>query len=184
MEILFATSNKNKVLESNKMGAEYNVTFTQINVMYPEIRAESVRTVAEEGARYVYSQIKRPIIVEDSGLFIESLNGFPGPFSSFVQHKLGNAGILKLLEGVEDRKAQFISAIGYCDKDKVEIFEGVVDGYITFEERGKHGFGYDPIFMPTDSTKTFAEDVKHKNEVSHRRKSTELLCRFLRKEVD
>jgi XTP/dITP diphosphohydrolase len=181
MEVLFATSNQHKVAEANKVGAEFKMTFTQVNVMYPEVRADSVRAVAEEGVRYVYNQIRRPIIVEDSGIFIEALNGFPGPYSGFFHNKVGNAGLLKLLDGVEDRKAQFISAIGYCDKDKVEVFEGVVDGYITFEERGKGGFGYDPVFLPADSTKTFAEDIKHKNLISHRRKSTELLCQYLKK---
>jgi XTP/dITP diphosphohydrolase len=180
MEVLFATSNRHKVAEANKVGAEYNVSFTQINVMYPEIRADSCRAVAEDGARYVHSQINRPIIVEDSGLFIDALNGFPGPFSAFVVGKIGLGGMLKLMDGVNDRKASFISAVAYCDKDVLEIFEGAAEGYITHEERGTHGFGYDPIFHPADSTKTFAEDIKHKDQVSHRRKAIELLCRWLK----
>jgi XTP/dITP diphosphohydrolase len=179
MEVMFATSNQHKVAEANKVGGEFKITFTQMNVMYPEVRADSVRTVAEEGARYVHNQIRRPIMVEDSGLFIEALNGFPGPYSAFVLGKIGLEGILKLMEDCEDRRAKFVSAIGYCDKDNVEVFEGEVEGLLTKEKRGTHGFGYDPIFKPSGSMKTFAEDIRHKNEVSHRRKATEALCRFL-----
>jgi len=179
-ELLFATSNTNKVSEANKVGQKYGIVFSQVNVMYPEVRAENCSEVAEEGVRYAYSKIQRPIVVEDSGLFIEAFGGFPGPYSSFVQHKLGNDGILKLMDGVTDRRAKFISAIGYFDGDDVRIFEGVVDGFITCEKRGGGGFGYDPIFMPEGSEKTFAEDHKRKNEISHRSKATELLCRFLK----
>jgi len=179
MEVLFATSNQHKVAEANKIGQEQGVSFAQINVMYPEVRADSVRTVAEEGARHVHSQIKRPIIVEDSGLFIEALNGFPGAYSAFAYGKIGCEGILKLMDGVEDRRARFISAIAYKGEEEM-LFEGVIDGYITYEKRGKGGFGYDPIFQPADGKKTFAEDMKHKHEVSHRGKATDLLCQWLK----
>jgi XTP/dITP diphosphohydrolase len=180
MEVLFATSNQHKVAEANKVGTEFNITFTQVNIMYPEVRADSVRTVAEEGVRYVYNQIKRPIMVEDSGLFIEALNGFPGPYSAFVLSKIGLEGILKLMEDFDDRTAKFVSAIGYCNRDTIEVFEGDIEGVLTTEEKGTHGFGYDPLFKAMGSMKTFAEDAKHKNEVSHRRKATEALCRYLK----
>jgi XTP/dITP diphosphohydrolase len=179
MEVLFATSNHHKVAEANKVGAKLGVEFKQVNVLYPEVRAESVRKVAEEGALCVHNQIKRPIMVEDSGLFVDALNGFPGAYSAYVFHKMGCEGILKLLAGFENRKAKFVSAVGYYDGRGVQVFEGVVEGYITEGERGSSGFGYDPIFKPSDSPKTFAEDPGHKNEVSHRRKAIEGLCRFL-----
>ncbi|MFH1055928.1 MAG: XTP/dITP diphosphatase [Candidatus Altiarchaeota archaeon] len=178
-EVLFVTSNSNKVSEANRIGQTFGVTFSQVNLIYPEIRSDSVRAVAEEGVKYVHNQIQRPVVVEDSGLFIDALSGFPGAYSALVYKKIGCEGILKLMEGVDDRTAQFISAVGYCDKDTVEVFEGVVDGLIAYEARGKSGFAYDPLFQPADSGRTFAEDVKHKNEVSHRRKSIELLCRYL-----
>ena len=178
-EVLFSTSNAHKVSEANRIAHEMGVTLSQVNLMYPEVRADSVRTVAHEGVRYVHTQIMRPIIVEDSGLFIEALNGFPGAYSAFVFSKIGNAGILKLMDGVDNRKAQFISAIGYSDGEVTEVFEGVSEGHITLEARGASGFGFDPIFQPASSKKTFAEDPKHKGQVSHRRKAVELLCKYL-----
>ncbi len=179
MEVLFATSNENKVKEANKIGAEYGIKFKQVNLVYEEVRAESVRKVAEEGAKYVFSQIKRPIIVEDSGLFIDALNGFPGPYSAFAYHKIGSEGILKLMAGEKNRGAKFISAIGYADKNGVKVFEGEVEGLIVDSLRGDKGFGYDPIFQPIGFETTFAQDVKVKNQISHRRKSTQALCQSL-----
>jgi XTP/dITP diphosphohydrolase len=179
-EVLFATSNQNKVAEANKVAQDFGVSFRQINVLYPEIRADAVATVAEEGARYVHAQIQRPIIVEDSGLYVEALNGFPGAYCGHVFKRLGSEGILKLLEGIPNRKAQFVSAIGYCNNDDLKVFEGYIDGVISEEKQGAHGFGYDPIFIPVGKAKTFAQDLKMKNEVSHRRKATEAFCRFLK----
>jgi XTP/dITP diphosphohydrolase len=180
MEVLFATSNSHKVAEANKVGSDVGFEFQQVNIIYPEVRAESVRKVAEEGVLYVYRQIQKPIIVEDSGLFIEALSDFPGAYSAFVFGRIGCAGILKLMDGVENRRARFISAVGYHDKRGMQVFEGVVNGLITHGMRGAGGFGYDPIFQPLGSPMTFAEDPKHKDEVSHRRKAIELLCRYLK----
>ena len=195
MEILFATSNKNKVSEANEIGKKCGITFTQIHLLYPEIRSDSVAEVAKAGAEYVYNELKKPVIVEDSGIFIKTLNGFPGAYSRLVFEKIGNKGVLKLMEGVEDRAAEFVSAVGYagdCEKkiksfasksgiteSEVKIFEGVVEGKITDRERGDKGFGYDPIFLPKGYVKTFAEDVKTKNAISHRKIAFEKLCQWL-----
>ena len=182
MEILFATSNQNKVREAAKIGAEYGVSFKQISLLYPEVRAESVAEVALEGARYVHNQINHPVLVEDSGLFIDELNGFPGPYSAYVFHKIGCQGILDLLKDCKHRKARFISAVGYASGDELKVFEGVCEGEIAFGVFGEKGFGYDPIFIPDGFEKTFAQDEKNKHLVSHRRISVEELCRYIKGE--
>jgi len=200
MEVLFATSNKNKVSEANEVGKKYGIAFTQIHILYPEIRGDFVAEVAKGGAEYVYGQIKKPLIVEDSGLFIKALNDFPGTYSRFVFDKIGNKGVLKLLEGEEEREARFISAVAYIDSKNLKrsglisasgveetettIFEGVVEGKITLKERGSSGFGYDPIFQPTGYVRTFAEDVRMKNSVSHRKIAFEKLCQWLKPKPD
>lgn len=179
MEILFATSNKHKLAEVNEIGKPYGVKFKRVEVVYPEIRSESVSDVAREGVSHVFGEINKPVIVEDSGLFIKAFGGFPGPYSRFVYDKVGCLGILRLMGGIEDRSARFISAVGYADENEVKVFEGKIDGKITDEMRGEAGFGYDPIFMPLNHDTTFAEDPKNKNEVSHRRKAFDLFCRFV-----
>jgi XTP/dITP diphosphohydrolase len=181
MKVLFATSNKHKVAEANNIGGEYGVEFTQINTTYPEIRDDSVAAIAEAGVKHVYNQVKKPVVVEDSGLFIHALNDFPGPYSSFVFNRIGSEGILRLMSGLENRKAAFISAVAYTDGRECRVFEGVVEGLITEEVRGTGGFGYDPIFKPEGRELTFAQDPEHKNRVSHRRRAVEKLCERLRR---
>jgi XTP/dITP diphosphohydrolase len=181
VEVLFATSNKHKVTEANLVGKEYDIEFTQVNILYPEIRSNSVAEVAEEGAKYVGAQLERPVVVEDSGIFIDALNGFPGAYSALVYKKIGLPGILKLLDGVKDRHAHFISAVGYKDDNTLVVYEGKVDGIITYMESGDQGFGYDPIFQPVGTGKTFAQDLKAKDKLSHRRKAFEELCSHLKK---
>ncbi|MFH1403310.1 MAG: XTP/dITP diphosphatase [Candidatus Altiarchaeota archaeon] len=180
MEILFATSNRHKVDEANDISGRYGITFRQADVGYPEIRDDSVLRIAEEGVKHAHTKLNKPVIVEDSGLFIESLNGFPGPYSSFVFKKIGNHGILRLMKGIEDRKATFISAVAYTDGRESRVFDGSAGGVITEDIRGRDGFGYDPIFKPEGHDKTFAEDPQHKSLASHRRKAVERLCEFLK----
>ncbi len=153
IRILFATSNPHKVHEGNETGKEFGIEFKQISVPYSEIRDEDVGRIAEDGANFVFSKIKKPVIVEDTGLFIDALNGFPGPYSAFVFRKIGNDGILRLMKNIKNRKAEFISAIGYCDLEGVKIFKGILNGTIARKPKGNEGFGYDPIFIPDKSKK-------------------------------
>ena len=100
--------------------------------------------------------------------FIDSLSGFPGPFSSYVFKTIGNNGILKLVG--DDRDAQFRAVIAYCDSNKKPIlFESNVLGKISKNLQG-NGWGYDPIFVPENQTKTYAE-LAEKNKLSHRYES-------------
>ena len=95
------------------------------------------------------------------------LNGFPGPYSSYIFKTIGNKGILNLLK--QNRKAKFVSIITYCDKNILESFDAKIDGSISKSVKGK-GWGYDPIFIPNNLQKTFAE-LNNKNELSHRYKA-------------
>jgi len=170
--IPFATSNPHKISEANELTKKFNITFKQIKLDYPEIRDESVEKVAAAGAKFIFNKLQKPAIVEDSGLFISALNNFPGSYSAFIQEKIGNAGILKLLIGEKNRSAKFISAIGFCDENGiVKTFTGEVHGRISDKIQGTGGFGYDPIFIPNDQKEelTFAENPELKNKISHRK---------------
>lgn len=178
MKVLFATSNIHKVLEGNEIGRKFGIEFKQISVAYPEIRNKDVARVAENGARFAFNKIKKPLIVEDTGLFIDALNGFPGSFSAFVFRKIGNNGILRLMKNIGNRKAKFISAIAYFDLNGVKIFKGLLKGTIAKNPKGTEGFGYDPIFIPEKSRRTLAENFNLKNKISHRKKAFEKFCRW------
>ena len=180
MEVLFATGNKHKIMEANVVGEQHDIKFVQAQVEYPEIRADKLSDVAKAGAKHVYEKLEKPVIVEDSGLFIDALKGFPGPYSKFVFDRIGCAGVIRLMAGVDDKTARFVSAIGYAHENGVEVFEGQVKGVLTGEARGDEGFGYDPIFVPIDYNLTFAQDPKHKNKISHRKIAFALLCDFLK----
>ena len=114
---------------------------------------------------------------------MESLNGFPGTYSKYVQETLGNEGILKLLEDKEgdDRRAYFKTVIGYCDEKGVKLFKGIVKGMVSYEIRSKgYGFAYDSIFIPDGEDRTFAEmKTEEKSEISHRKKAFEEFKKFL-----
>lgn len=173
MEILFATSNPHKLSEAREILEPAGVIVKQVRIEYPEIRADDVIEVAREGALYVSSRLKKAVIVEDTGLFIKSLRGFPGIYSKYVLNTIGKQGILKLMRDIGERYAEFRCCIGFCKPEiKPITFTGIVRGKIATEIRGSYGFGYDPIFIPENSTKTYGEmRASEKNRISHRKKA-------------
>lgn len=147
------------------------ITIRRLDFHYREIRSDNLEEVARDAVLAAFELCRAPVFVEDAGLFIDALNGFPGTYSGWVQKKLGNAGILKLLEGEADRSARFEAVIAYHDGFRVSCFAGRCDGDISDMERGRGGFGFDPIFVPRGHPQTFAENIELKNNLSHRYKS-------------
>jgi XTP/dITP diphosphohydrolase len=122
-------------------------------------------------------------IIEDSGLFIDPLGGFPGVYSSYILKTLGNPGILRLLGDRKDRDAVFRSCFGHFSTHRgPALIKGECKGRIAFEQRGKEGFGFDPIFIPDGEERTFAEmSVEEKNSISHRGRALEALYNHLQR---
>jgi len=174
-EIYFITGNKGKVLEAKKKLLEIDIEVNQKDIGYPEIQADSLEEVAKFGIEHIQKKLNQPFILEDAGLFIDALDGFPGVYSAYVFYRIGCEGILKLLEDVEkgNRKATFRSVVGYGKPDeKPQLYVGESRGTISKTPIGEHGFGYDPIFIPDGETKTFAQmETEEKNKFSHRGKS-------------
>jgi XTP/dITP diphosphohydrolase len=183
--IYFVTGNKGKFLEVKEKMVAQGFEIVQRNIGYPEIQATNLEDVALFGAEYIEEKISHPFILEDAGLFIDALEGFPGVYSSYVYHTIGLKGILKLLDGEvgDRRKAVFKSVIAYKEPDKKSrLFIGKCHGMIANQEVGSHGFGYDPIFVPDRDTRTFGQmEVSEKNCFSHRGKSIEKLLDFFKK---
>lgn len=155
-----------------------------VDMEYLEIQSDTVEEVARRGAKEACNMTGAPCFVEDSGLFIQALRGFPGPYSNFVFRTIGNQGILKLMAGETMRRARFMSAVGYCEPGGGPLaFTGSVEGRIAEEIRGSHGFGYDPIFIPEEGDgRTFGEmAMEEKNLLSHRGRA---IKRFLSWFVD
>lgn len=178
LPITFASTNKNKFLEVQSILSTFDIAvqFAHVNVV--EVQSDSLEDIAREKARSAFAELQRPVIVEDDGLFIDSLNGFPGPYSSFAFGTIGNEGILKLLSGTGQRSALFRSLIAYHDGQNTSISEGIIRGRIS-EEITEGGWGYDPIFIPSGTELTFAQLKDKKNEYSHRRRALEKFAHWI-----
>jgi len=172
--VFFATDNINKFNEARSILSPYGLAVALLRVKGDEVQSDSLKEIAQKSAINAYKNTKLPIFVEDAGLFIDALTGFPGPYAAYVYKTIHNSGMLKLMEGLADRRAKFESVIAYVDETLCEpmCFSGESVGEITIAERkqkGKSGFGFDPVFQPTGSSKTFAEmTIKEKNGFSHR----------------
>ncbi|MEM0085777.1 MAG: RdgB/HAM1 family non-canonical purine NTP pyrophosphatase, partial [Zestosphaera sp.] len=147
-----------------------------------EIQSDDLTSIALYSAVQASLYLREPFFVEDAGLYIKSLKGFPGPFSSYVYKTIGVEGVLKLMSSVSDRTAFFKSVIVlYYPQQGFKVFEGVVYGSISLEARGSGGFGFDPIFVPEGHHKTFAElDLETKNSLSHRGRAFRAMVSWLR----
>ncbi|MEM1524857.1 MAG: XTP/dITP diphosphatase [Nitrososphaerales archaeon] len=186
-KIYFATSNIHKFTEVSNILSKYGINVIMVRRKILEIQSDNLIEIATQSLyNALKSGTKTPLILEDSGLFIRSLNGFPGPYSSYVYRTIGLNGILKILEGVEDRQAEFKSVIAFADKSmNIKSFIGVVKGRISYEARGTYGFGFDPIFIPNHLSKTFGEmPPQEKNKYSHRAKALMKFINWSLKEIN
>lgn len=166
-DLFFVSSNRHKYQEAKIILDSLGINLGFLKSNLEEIQSNSLNAIAIAKSRDAFSKFKKPVIIEDDGLFIDSIDGFPGPYSSYVFKTIGNKGILNLLKN--NRKAKFVSIITYCDKTILQSFVGNLNGTISKTQKGD-GWGYDPIFIPNNSKKTFAE-INDKNKLSHRYKA-------------
>lgn len=166
----YATSNAGKAREATEYLGE---TVKAVDIEYVEPQADDIAEIAAAGARAAYEQLGGgdPVLVDDAGLFVEALGGFPGPYSAYVENTLGIERVANIALAESDHAASFRAVIGFTDGSTVETFEGRCRGSIV-PPRGTGGFGYDPIFAHGDQT--FAEmSVAQKNAISHRGRALE-----------
>lgn len=171
--LAIATSNINKVKEAEIVLRDYGISLEPVPVRKVEIQHDSLYEIARYAALHAFLALRRPVVVEDSGLYVEALNGFPGPYSNYVFKTIGIRGVLKLLSDLQDpreRRARFLAVVALALSEReVVIFDGVAEGYISTEARGSGGFGFDPIFVPLGESRTFAEmGPEEKCRLSHR----------------
>ena len=175
------THNKKKLAEANRIANSYGVLLVQAGSAEKfEIQSESLEEVSGLAARTAYRKLKRPLLVDDTGMFVKALSGFPGVYTAHAQYTIGNRGILKLMQGKNDRSAYSACALTFFDGRTFECFVGRMDGSILKSERGPRTFGFDPIFSPAGySGRSLAElSMDDKNRVSHRGKAFEAFFRW------
>ena len=198
MTIRFVTGNEGKVREAREYLDE---PVEQVDYDYTEIQADDLRDVAAHGAREAFRALggEDPVLVGDAGLFIEAFDGFPGPYSAFVEDTVGVERVWRMTEPEDDRRASFRTVLAYAeageetgtatgaddpgsDGVRVERFAGRVDGQIV-APRGEGGFGFDPIFEH-DGTTLAEMGTAEKNAISHRGRALERFATWLSERRD
>ena len=155
MKIFYVTGNWAKIKSAKQILEPLGIEIEQIKMDTTEIQADTFEEIATYSAKEASNILNKPILKNDSGLCIEALGGFPGPYTHYVDEKLGEDGILKLLDGVKNRKAYFIEVLAYCMPGKEPIiFKSITNGSIAKEKSGKYGWSWDFIFIPEGYKKT------------------------------
>ena len=182
--VFFATGNEGKLTEMRPRFNERNLEIVQVEVDVPEIDAMDVEDVAEQkviDSLEASNLDDEMLIVEDTGFFIEALNGFPGAESAFFDRTVGAKKLLKLMEDEENRKAYFKTAIGVIEKGEVEVFTGKMEGTVTRETTGESHphLPYNSYFIPEGEEKSLAQDQNLKDGEFHRNKAVEKFLDWL-----
>lgn len=189
MKLVFATNNKNKIKEIKQL-LDNSIDLLSLEDIgcledIPET-ADTIEGNAIQKAQYVYENYGYNCFADDTGLEIEALNGEPGVYSARYAGEQKNANenmdkVLKKLEKMSNRNAQFKTIIALIIDGKTTCFEGKIKGKITLKKSGSEGFGYDPIFQPEGYSITFSEmQLKEKNKISHRGRATQKLINYLK----
>ena len=188
INLIFATSNQNKVLEIQKiLPKKFNIKSLK-DLNYFEDVPENETTIEGNAifkAKYIYKKFNINVFADDTGLEVEALNGEPGVHSARYAGTTRNSEknikkLLKNLKNIKNRNARFKTVIALIIDNKLHIFSGIVEGYILDSPKGNNGFGYDPIFCPNGFDKSFAElTLKEKNLISHRSFAMKKLIDFI-----
>ena len=166
---VFVTSNANKWLEAQRI---LGYAIERVELELEELQAESIGMVAMAKAKAAYQRLGRPVIVEDAGVELHGLGGFPGPFIKYWEKLGGLRSICRAVDGSRDRAVCAVCVLAIATDDGVACVEGRAPGTIAEDPRGTNGFGWDAIFIPDGDTRTFAEmTADEKDARSHRRRA-------------
>ena len=188
MKIVFATNNPNKLKEIQSLIPK-EIEIISLNEIgcnedIPET-GDSLEANAFQKAHYIKDNFNYDCFADDTGLEIDELNGDPGVYSARYAGPERNANanmnkVLNELKGKKNRKAQFRTAIALILKGEEHLFEGKVEGYISKDKQGNEGFGYDPIFIPENDIRSFAQmSMQEKGAISHRGRAVKKLVAYL-----
>lgn len=154
-KITYVTGNWSKIMSAKNILEPLGIEVDNVKMETTEIQADTVEEVAMHSAKEASDKLKCAVLKNDTGLYVEALGGFPGPYTHYVDERLGEDGLLKLLEGVDNRNACFMEAFAYCEygKDPV-VFKSITKGRIATEKSGIYGWSWDFIFIPDGYDKT------------------------------
>lgn len=188
MKLVFATNNHHKLQEIQSLLTDSIELLSLKDINCEDEIPEDQDTLegnASQKAFYIYNNYGVNCFADDTGLEVEALNGAPGVYSARYAGEEKNSEknmslLLENLHEIKNRKARFRTVISLVIEGRELQFEGVVDGQILYERRGTTGFGYDPIFQPLESDRSFAEmSMDEKNMISHRGRAVQKLVEYL-----
>jgi XTP/dITP diphosphohydrolase len=188
MKIIFATNNSYKLEEiRSAVRGDFTITGLAENGIKDEIpeTRDTLEGNAIEKAEYIYTKYGLNCFADDTGLEVEALGGKPGVYSArYAGPQCSSRDnvkkLLEEMEGTDNRNARFRTVIAFIEEGEIRIFEGTIYGSITRETHGSKGFGYDPVFLPENSDRTFAEmSLEMKNQISHRSRAVEKFVTYL-----
>ena len=181
MNLSLITSNLGKLAEFRSALEPLGYDVVHSTEDCDEIQADTVQEVVLNCLSQLKARGLRDMVIDDSGLFVHALHGFPGVYSSYVLRTIGMEGILRLLQGSDDRSAHFECCIGAFLGGEDLVVTARCYGTIALRPSGHEGFGFDPIFIPAGHNRTFAEiSITEKNGISHRGKAVQAFAEELR----
>lgn len=153
--IKYVTGNWAKIMSAKQKLEPLGFEVEQIKMDVPEIQDDSIEEVAKFSSKWASDKLKCNVLKNDSGICIDALNGFPGPYTHYVDDVLGMDKILKLMENEENRKAHFVEVLAYTEYGKEPVvFTSITPGTISLEKSGTYGWSWDFIFIPEGQNKT------------------------------
>lgn len=154
-KITYVTGNWAKIASAKQALEPFGYEIDNVKIQTPEIQADDVVEVSKYSAKWAAEKLNVPVLKNDTGLFVNALNGFPGVYTHYVDDTLGEDGLLKLMEGITDRTAYFKESIAYCKPgEKPIVFVGITKGTIATKKSGTYGWSWDFIFIPEGEEKT------------------------------
>jgi len=183
VEISFVTKNPHKAKEVETILGNIGVSIVHTPLTIHEIQTEDIKHIVRDKVLKAFKQVGRPVFIEHTGLYIDSLHGFPGGLTQVFWDKLKADKFSELFGRLENTSLTAKTVIAFCDAKKVYIFEGEVEGNIAPEPRGNKDFQWDCVFIPKGFQKTFAEMGEMKNEISMRKLAFDNFREFLTSEI-
>ena len=157
MKITLVTGNSAKIAQAKEFLEPKGITVDNVKMDTIEIQVDSVEEVAKYSAKWASEKLKTNVVKNDTGLMIDALGGFSGPYTHYVQDTIGGDAILKLMKGVKNRKAKFVQALAFCEYGSDPVsFVSITEGEISLKKEGEHGWCWDFIFIPKGKDKTLA----------------------------
>lgn len=178
-KLTFVTQNANKLRDAKMLLQNFEIH--HVNFDCPEIQSMDPKEIIEAKLRYAYERVKEPCFVMDAGLYLDCVDGLPGPFVKFwLEKKSGIQKATKIARLVKQPGCKFRNALGFFDGKKIKYFEEVVEGKLPPGPRGKNGYHWDAIFIPKGEKRTFAEmTFEEKQKYAPQKKLFKRLSKFL-----